>query len=96
MLKYKYIFQIKYTEAILPNSTRKLLWFEIIKMLISVKKTKFIVIYYNFRHTYVLYGVVCMCAGHLSPPKSAGPIEMPFDEQLTLAQGTTSVHISQP
>ena len=27
MLKYKYIFQIKYTEAILSNSTRKLLRF---------------------------------------------------------------------
>jgi len=26
MLKYKYIFQIKYTEAILSNSTRKLLY----------------------------------------------------------------------
>jgi len=26
-------FQIKYTEAILSNSTRKLLWFEIAKML---------------------------------------------------------------
>ena len=29
MLKYKYIFQIKYTEAILSDSTRKLLWFDI-------------------------------------------------------------------
>jgi len=38
MLKYKYIFQIKYTEAILSNSTRKLLWFEINKMLIAVEK----------------------------------------------------------
>jgi len=36
MLKYKYIFQMKYTEAILSNSTRKLLWFEITKMLMSV------------------------------------------------------------
>jgi len=36
-LKYKYIFQIKYTEAILSNSTpRKLLWVEISKMLIAV------------------------------------------------------------
>ena len=34
--KYKYIFQIKYTEAILSNSTRKLLSFEIAKMLIAV------------------------------------------------------------
>jgi len=38
MLKYKYIFQLKYTEAILSNNTRKLLWFENIKMLIAVKK----------------------------------------------------------
>jgi len=44
-LKYKYIFQIKYTEAILPNSTRKLLWFEITRMLIAVLKTKFIVLF---------------------------------------------------
>ena len=36
VLKYYYIFQIKYTEAILSNSTRKLLWFEITKMLIAV------------------------------------------------------------
>jgi len=31
-----YIFQIKYTEAILSNNTRKLLWFEISKLLIAV------------------------------------------------------------
>jgi len=42
MLKYSYIFQIKYTEAILSNITRKLLWFEITKMLIAVKN-KFVV-----------------------------------------------------
>jgi len=36
MLKYKYIFQIKYTEAILSNITRKLFWFETSKMLIAV------------------------------------------------------------
>jgi len=36
MLKYEYIFQIKYTEAILSNSSRKLLWSEITKMLIAV------------------------------------------------------------
>jgi len=41
-LKYKYIFQTKNTEAILSNSTRKLLWFEITKILIAVKN-KFIV-----------------------------------------------------
>jgi len=31
MLKYKYIFPIKYKEAILSNSTRKLLRFEIVR-----------------------------------------------------------------
>jgi len=43
MLKYKYIFQIKYTEAILSDSTRKLLWFEITTVLIAVLKNNFIV-----------------------------------------------------
>jgi len=38
VLKYKYIFEIKYTETNLLNSTRKLLWFEITKMLTAVKK----------------------------------------------------------
>ena len=33
MPRYKYIFQIKYTEAILSNTTRKLSWLEISKML---------------------------------------------------------------
>jgi len=55
-LKYKYIFQIKYTEAILSNSSRKRLWFEISKMMIVVLRSKFIVlIYYNFRRTFVGY-----------------------------------------
>jgi len=36
--KYHYIFQIKYTEAVLSNSTRKLLWFETTEMAIAVKK----------------------------------------------------------
>ena len=41
MPKYKYILQRKYTEANLSNGTRKLLRFEITKMLIAVKKNKF-------------------------------------------------------
>jgi len=45
MLKYEHIFLIKCTEAILSNSTRKLLWFEIGKMLIAVLKSKFIVLF---------------------------------------------------
>ena len=36
VLQYKCIFQIKYTEAILSNSTRKLLWFEITEMFTAV------------------------------------------------------------
>jgi len=45
---------MKYTEAILSNSTRKLLWFEITKMLIAVK---IILSCYSFRHTFVPYYV---------------------------------------
>jgi len=45
---------MKYTEAILSNSTRKLLWFEITKMLIAVK---IILLCYSFRHTFVPYYV---------------------------------------
>jgi len=40
--KIQVFFQIKYTEAILSSNTRKLLWFEITKMLIALKN-KFIV-----------------------------------------------------
>jgi len=35
MLNYEYIFR-QYTKAVLSNSTRELLWFEITKMLIAV------------------------------------------------------------
>jgi len=37
VLKYEYIFQIKYTEAIFSNSTRKLLRFKIIRTPIALK-----------------------------------------------------------
>ena len=65
MLKYKYILQIKYTEAILSNRTRKLLWFEITRMLIAVLKTKFIVLFiiilkglFLLEHTSLIYSAV--------------------------------------
>ena len=35
------------------NSTRKLLRFEITKMLTAVQEEKYCVIYYNFQHTFV-------------------------------------------
>ena len=44
LLKYKYNFQIKYTEAILSSNTRKLLRFEITKKLIAVLKNKLTVL----------------------------------------------------
>jgi len=44
VLKCKYVFQIKYTKAILSNSTRKLLRFEIIEML-TVDLKKFIALF---------------------------------------------------
>ena len=40
VLKYKYICQIRHTEAILSNTTQKLLRFEISKILIAVLKNK--------------------------------------------------------
>jgi len=40
-----YIFRIKFTEAILSNSRRKLLWFEITEMLIAVLRSKFTVLF---------------------------------------------------
>jgi len=56
MLKYKYIFQIKYTAAILSASTRKLLRFEISEMLIAAFKQPICCVsYYNFWHTFVPY-----------------------------------------
>ena len=73
MLKYKYIFQIKYTEAILSNSAQKLLWFEITKMLIAVLKIN-CVIYYNCRHTSVPY--VCPATAFKSIIKSHQKTQM--------------------
>jgi len=52
-LKYENTFQIKYTDAILSNSTRKLLWSEITGMLIAVFEKKDSCFYYNFRHTFI-------------------------------------------
>ena len=37
-LKFEFIFQTKYTEAILTNNTRKLLRFEITEILVAVEK----------------------------------------------------------
>jgi len=56
MVKYKYIFQIKYTEAILSNSTRILLWFEITKMLITGLKNKCLVSFIVIFGKLVPYG----------------------------------------
>ena len=49
---------MNYTEAILSNSTWKLLWSEITKMLIAVKKFIYLVICYNFRHAFVAYWII--------------------------------------
>ena len=49
-------------EAILSNSTRKRLWFEITLMLIAVLKSLFIVLFiviFEFRNPFVPYGL-CM------------------------------------
>jgi len=59
MLYYKYIFQVKYAEAILSNSARKLLWFDTTKMLIAVLKNKFIVLFITVFGT-LLFPIVCL------------------------------------
>jgi len=51
MIKYKYIFKIKYTEALLSNSTWKLLWFEITKMLIAI----------FFKYFIIMFGTLSFC-----------------------------------
>jgi len=59
MLNCKHISQIKFTEAISTNSTRKLLWFEISKMLIAGFNSLFVVLlYYNFRNAFVPYSLL--------------------------------------
>jgi len=50
-----YIFQIKYTETILSNSTRKLVWFEITKMMIACSLIKNIVSFIIIFGTFVPY-----------------------------------------
>jgi len=62
-LKYKYIFQIKYTEAIYPNSTQKLFWFEISKMLNAVLKSKFIVLFI------IIVGTISFPVTHVIRPE---------------------------
>jgi len=52
-------------EAILSNNTRKLLWFEITKMLIAASEKNYCIIYYNFRHTFVLYWLAAAKPGRL-------------------------------
>jgi len=74
MLKYKYIFQIKYAEAILSNNTRKLLWFEISKTLIAVLKNCCVnYMNYNFRQNVVPYGhvnAVCSLKTRIKGPST--------------------------
>jgi len=69
MLKCKHIFQTKYTEAILSNSTRKTLWFEITRMLIAVKKLIYCVIYYNYNTKNCSLSIVLTATDH-KPQKS--------------------------
>ena len=86
------MFQIKYAEAIFfSNSTRKLLWFEITKMLIAFKKNKFIVIYYNFRHTFVPYWCIGVSTYRT---QSAFKTYAISDITLKLEAGTTTSRTS--
>jgi len=77
MLKYEYIFfQIKYTEALLSNSTRKLLRFEISKMLIAVLKIDLLC--YLLQFSAHFRSLRSRLRSTESPVKTAEPIEMLF------------------
>jgi len=52
MLKYKYIFQMKYAEAILSNILGNCYGLKLAKVMTAVKKIN-LLRYYNFRHTFV-------------------------------------------
>jgi len=60
MLKYliNIFSKIKYAEAVLSHSTRKVLRFEIGEMLIAVSKNKFTVLFIIISDTFVLYTVI--------------------------------------
>jgi len=59
--KCKYIFQIKYTEAIFSNSTRKLLWFETTKILMALLIINFIVL------LIIIFGTLSFRISKVSP-----------------------------
>ena len=71
MLKCKYNSQIQYAEAILPNSTRKQLWFEITKMLMAVSENKFIVLFIIIFGT-LSFPTACRPTTALGSPKTNG------------------------
>ena len=60
MLKYKHVFEIKYTEAILSSiyhtALRNCYSLKLLKCRLQLKKLIYCVIYYNFWHTFVPYG----------------------------------------
>jgi len=83
-------FQIKYTEAILSNSTWKLLCFQIIETLIVVLKSRFYrVIYYNFWHTSfpVVTGGSCL-RQDISYSSLLVPTNRNFAKYVTAADGS--------
>jgi len=61
-----YFSQIKYTEAIVSNNTRKVLWLEITKMLIAVQEKILRHLLYFFQHTFVPYWAVFVYPGRHS------------------------------
>ena len=73
-LMLKYIFEIKYTEAILSNSTWKLLRFEITMMLIAVKKINalchLLQLSAHFRSLFWLPSVLDRCVDAYSSSRS--------------------------
>jgi len=99
LLKYKYMFQIKYTEAISSNSTRKLLWFEVRKCWLQFKWINLCCHWvYNFRHTFVPRGAASRRCGscwttwtadrstrHFWPPSTSATRRLPARSPLQTA-----------
>jgi len=100
VLRYKCIYRIKYTEALLSTSTRNLLRFEISKMLIAVLKnilvTSFAIIFGTLSRgqgdTWYQYGVVSSgngCAAPSNPGVYADVVYfLPWIQQQTGSQYT--------
>ena len=103
------IFQVIYTGAILSNNTRKLLRFEISKMLIAFKINKFIVLfiilfgtlsfpmgYHTIKYDTTRWAILTCMLKSWYRPKSAPLLSLPLKVGLPLRLGCLRERISSP